>query len=156
MRKLLAAALFTGALTGASLSVPAQAQTAPSAQKVKTKKVKTKLKPDHPAARLEDRKPGGAGGRGNRLAELTKDLHLTADQQTRVQAIQQEQMQQMQTMREQASASGDRQAMMTQMRSLDEGTDTKLKAVLTPEQFQRYQATKQERMPNRRPQGSNQ
>ncbi|TGD79593.1 hypothetical protein [Hymenobacter wooponensis] len=150
MRKLLVASLFAGALVGAALSVPAQGQTVPSAQKVKTKKDKTKIKGDDTAARPEGRGPGGPGGRGNMLADITKDLNLTAEQQTRVQAIQQEQMQQMQTMREQGSAGSDRQAMMTQMRSLDESTDTKLKAVLTPEQFQKYQAKKQERMRDRR------
>ncbi|QJX49027.1 hypothetical protein HMJ29_19790 [Hymenobacter taeanensis] len=154
MRKLLAASLFAAALAGATLSVPAQAQTAPSAQKVKTKKDKTKIKgDDDTAARPEGHRPGGPG---NMLVEMTKTLNLTADQQTRVSAIQQEQMQQMQTLREQSSAGTDRQAMMTQMRSLDETTDTQLKAVLTPEQFQKYQAQKQERMRNRRLPGANQ
>ncbi|TGE06284.1 hypothetical protein [Hymenobacter fodinae] len=153
MRKLLAASLFVGALAGATLSVTAQDQTAPSTQKVKAQKDKTKIKGDNTAARPKGRGPSGPGGRGNMLAEMTKDLNLTADQQTRVKAIQQEQLQQMQAMREQGSAGGDRQAMMTQMSSLDESTDTKLKAVLTPEQFQKYQAKKQERMRDRRPGG---
>lgn len=142
MRKLLAATLFVGALAGATLSVPAQAQTAPSAKKIKTKKDKTKVKGDNKPERPEGRGPGGPG---NQMADMTKDLKLTADQKTRVQAIEKEQMQQMQQLRE-SGKNQDREAQMQRMRGFEEETDRKMKNVLTPEQFKQYQAKKQERM----------
>ena len=145
MRKLFAATLFVGALAGATLSVPAQAQTEPTSKKVKTKKDKTKAKGDDKLERPEGRGPSGPGGPGNRMADMTKDLNLTADQRTRVQAIEKEQLQQMQTMRE-SGKTDDREAQMQRMHSFEEDTDQKMKGVLTPEQFQQYQAKKQERM----------
>jgi len=147
MKKLLVAPLLLGLLAGATAPT-AHAQTTPP--KVKAKK--DKAKPDG------DEKPGaGRGGRGpgNRMAEMTKDLNLTADQQTRIAAIQQEQLQQMQAQRG-TGGPEDRTARMQQMRAQEESTDAKLKGVLTPEQYQQYQTKKQERM-NRQgpPSGTN-
>ncbi|AHJ97208.1 hypothetical protein [Hymenobacter swuensis] len=144
MKKLLVASLLLGLLAGATVP-SAQAQTAPTKVKAKKDKLKTKTEGDE--------KPGeGRGGRGqgNRLAEMTKDLNLTADQQTRVAAIQQEQMQQMQAQRG-TGGTEDRTARMQQMRAQEESTDAKLKGVLTPEQYQKYQAKKQERMKRQGP-----
>lgn len=151
MKKFLAASLLLGLLAGATAPA-ALAQTEPAKTKVKAKKDKVKAKGTtaDATAPAEGRggPGGGRGGRGNMLAEMSKELNLTADQQTKVAAIQQEQRQQMQSLR----ASGEtttQEARMQQMRTLEESTDAKLKGVLTPEQFQQYQAKKQERM--RRP-----
>ncbi|UPL47617.1 hypothetical protein [Hymenobacter sublimis] len=150
MKKFLATSLLLGLLAGATAPA-ALAQTTPAKTKVKAKKDKVKAKGTATDATAPTEGRGGAGGRGGRgnmLAEMTKELNLTADQQTKVAAIQQEQMQQMQTLRASGETT-DRQARMQQMRSLDESTNAKLQGVLTPEQFQQYQAKKQERM--RRP-----
>ncbi|RSK43491.1 hypothetical protein [Hymenobacter perfusus] len=144
MKKLLVAPLLLGLLAGAATPA-AHAQTTPT--KVKAKKDKVKAKTDG------DEKPGaGRGGRGpgNRMAEMTKDLNLTADQQTRIAAIQQEQLQQMQAQRG-TGGPEDRTARMQQMRVQEESTDAKLKGILTPEQYQQYQAKKQERMKRQGP-----
>ncbi|RSK47129.1 Spy/CpxP family protein refolding chaperone [Hymenobacter rigui] len=133
MKKLLTASLLLGVLAGA-VAPMAQAQTTPV--KVKARKDKVKAKPDADVR--------GGRGPGNRMAEMTKDLNLTANQQTQVAAIQQEQLQQMQALRGNGGTE-DREARMQQMRTLDESTDAKLKGVLTPEQFQQYQAAKQNR-----------
>lgn len=150
MKKFLAASLLLGLLAGATAPA-ALAQTAPAQTKVKAKKDKVKAKGTAEAtAPTEGRGglSGGRGGRGNMLAEMTKELNLTADQQTKVAAIQQDQMQQMKSLRTSGETT-DRQARMQQMQSLQASTDAKLKDVLSPEQFQKYQTKKQERM--RRP-----
>ncbi|GAB2785866.1 Spy/CpxP family protein refolding chaperone [Hymenobacter luteus] len=154
MKKFLAASLLLGLLAGATAPV-ALAQTAPAKTKVKAKKDKVKAKGTAEAATPAEGRGGpggGRGGRGNLLAEMTKELNFTADQQTKVAAIQQEQMQQMKSLRASGETTG-RQARMQQMRSLEESTDAKLQGVLTPEQFQQYQAKKQERMRRPGPQG---
>ena len=133
MKKLLAASLLLGLL--ATAAAPAAHAQTTSVKKVKVKKDKVKAKID------EAERP--AEGRGNHLAEMTQDLNLTAEQQTRVAAIQQEQQQQMQQLR--SAGSDDRSALMQQMRTLDEATDAKMKGVLTAAQFQQYQARKKDR-----------
>jgi periplasmic protein CpxP/Spy len=138
MKKLLAASLLLGVLAGATAPA-AQAQTTPAKTKVKKDKLKTK-------ADDSEQPDAGRGGRGpgNRLAEMTKELSLTSEQQASVAAIWQEQVQQLQAQRS-AGGTEDRAARMQQLRALEESTDAKLKAVLTPEQFQQYQAKKQQR-----------
>lgn len=145
MKKFLAASLLLGLLAGAT-APDALAQTTAAKTKVKAKKDKVKAKGT--AGAPAEGRGGPGGGRGNLLADMTKELNLTADQQTQVAAIQQEQRQQMQRLRA-GGETTDRQARMQQMRALEQSTDTKLQGVLTPEQFQQYQAKKQERM--RRP-----
>lgn len=134
MKKLLAASLLLGLLAGATAPA-ALAQTTPTKTKIKKDKLKTKA--DN--GEKSDASRGGRGP-GNRLAELTKDLNLTPEQQTKVAAIQQEQLQQMQAQR----GTEDRTARMQQMRAQQQSIDARLKGVLTPEQFQQYQAKKQQ------------
>jgi protein CpxP len=55
------------------------------------------------------------------MGNITKDLNLTADQKTRVQAIEKEQMQQMQQMQalRESGKTEDREAQMQRMRSFE-------------------------------------
>lgn len=138
MKKLLIASLLLGTLAAAP---PAQAQTEP-VQKVKVRKDKG------PAKTAEAGKPHGTsrGGwaPGTHLAEMTKELNLTPEQQTKVAALQQEQMQQMQTQRA-TNQGGDRAAGQQQLRAQRAAIDAKLKDVLTAEQYQQYQTRQQQR-----------
>ena len=82
--------------------------------------------------------PGGRPGRG---AEMMKELNLTADQQAKIEAILRES-------RPAERPSGppteaERQAMQTRRAELD----AKIKAVLTPEQYTKYQAMRPQRGP---------
>ncbi|MDU0372710.1 hypothetical protein ACFPAF_20080 [Hymenobacter endophyticus] len=138
MKKLLIASFLLGALAAAP---QARAQTEP-VQKVKAKKDKA------PAKTAEAGKPHGTsrGGRGpgNHLAEMTKELNLTPEQQTKVAALQQAQQQQLQAQR--ASNQGeDRAARQQQLQAQRAATDAKLKEVLTAEQYQQYQTRQQQR-----------
>ncbi|MET4105283.1 hypothetical protein [Hymenobacter sp. UYP22] len=138
MKKLLIAALLLSTLATVP---PAQAQTEP-VQKVKVRKDKA------PAKTAEVGKPHdtsrGGRGPGNHLAEMTKELNLTPEQQTKVAALQQEQMQQMQTQRAN-NQGGDRAARQQQLQAQRAATDAKLKEVLTAEQYQQYQTRQQQR-----------
>ncbi|MCA8829756.1 hypothetical protein [Hymenobacter pini] len=142
MKKLLIASLLLGAM--ATTAPLAQAQTEP-VKKVKAKKDKIKVKAAEGEQPADQGRPEGRGGRGNRMAELTQELNLTPEQQTKVTAIWQEQMQAMQAARAN-NQGGDRAAMREQMQAQRVTTDAKLKEVLTPEQYQKYQAKQQERM----------
>jgi Spy/CpxP family protein refolding chaperone len=93
---------------------------------------------------------GGPGmrGRGPSLEQLTKDLDLTPDQQPKVKAVLDDQMQKMRDLRQDDSLSqDDKRAKGKTIR--DEAT-AKLKEILTPEQFDKWQKISQR---NRRPGG---
>ena len=82
--------------------------------------------------------PGGPGMRGRPNFDwIAQRLELTDDQKPKVKAILDDQMQQMRDVRQDDSLSQeDRYA---KIKSIREDTDTKLKAVLTPEQFEKWQ-----------------
>jgi periplasmic protein CpxP/Spy len=82
--------------------------------------------------------PGGPGMRGRpNFDQIAKRLELTDDQKPQVKAIFDDQMQKMGDLRADDSLSQeDRRA---RMKSIREDTDTKLKAILTPEQFEKWQ-----------------
>lgn len=87
--------------------------------------------------------PGGRMGRG---AEMMKELNLSADQQTKIEAI-------MRESRPAERPSGpptdaERQAMQARRAEMD----VKIKAVLTPEQYTKYQAMRPQR--GQRPQSN--
>ena len=110
-----------------------------------------------------DANAGGMRGRGyghmqgspdemaKRQAErLTKELGLTADQTTKVQAIVLARTQDMQAMRGQARDGGDRSQMREQLLAGRAKYDAQFKAVLTPDQYTKYTAMQADRMENAR------
>ena len=83
--------------------------------------------------------PGpGMRGRGPNFDMISQRLNLTEDQKPKVKAIFDEQRQKMRDLRQQGQdmSSEDR---MAKMKSIREETDTKLKAVLTADQFKQWQ-----------------
>ncbi len=84
------------------------------------------------------------------LEHLTKTLSLTSDQQTQIKPILESQQQQMMQLHQDSSLSRDDK--MAKAKSLHADTTSKIEAVLTPDQKQKYeamQAKMQERMQER-------
>jgi periplasmic protein CpxP/Spy len=83
--------------------------------------------------------PGGRGMRmdpDRQLARLTTALDLTADQQAKIKPLLVDRQQKMQAlMQDQSVQQEDRH---TQMRSISEGTNNSIKALLTDEQKQKF------------------
>jgi len=99
----------------------------------------------------------GGGRRGMRmdpdrqLERLTRELNLTADQQTQIKPLLVERQQKMQALfQDQSGASEDRR---TQARTIMEGTNNSIKALLNDDQKQKFEAM-QERMRRNRPDGT--
>ncbi|GAA4054035.1 hypothetical protein GCM10022409_46390 [Hymenobacter glaciei] len=102
---------------------------------------------------------GNMQGRGNgrmqgapddmakRQAErLTKELGLTADQTTKVEAILLARTQEMQAMRGQARDGGDRSQMREQMQANRAKYEAQFKEILTPDQYTKFTAMQADRM----------
>ncbi|GAB3828774.1 hypothetical protein [Hymenobacter jeollabukensis] len=100
-----------------------------------------------PATRPQGRPAGRGPGKGQghnpeqQADDLAKKLKLNAKQKGEVAAIFKSQHEQMPAQRGEGPAA-DREKGMEQMRRLDADTDAKLQAVLTPAQYQQYQAQK--------------
>ena len=95
----------------------------------------------------QDQSQAGPGGRGMRmdpnrqLERLTHELSLTSDQQTQIKPLLVERQQKMQTLfQNQSLAPDDRR---TQMRTIAEGTNNSIKALLTDDQKQKFEAMQQ-------------
>ena len=91
--------------------------------------------------------PQGPGGRGMRmdpdhqLARLTHELNLTTDQQSQIKPLLVDRQQKIQAlMQDQSVTQDDRRA---QMRSISEGTNNSIKALLTEDQKQKFAAMQQ-------------
>lgn len=100
--------------------------------------------------------PPGPGGRGMRmdpdrqLARLTQVLGLTTDQQTQIKPLLLERQQKMQALfQDQSVPEQDRRA---RMRTISEGTNNSIKALLNDEQKQKFDAM-QDRMRRNGPGG---
>ena len=108
--------------------------------------------PDQNAPQTEG---GGMGHRGGmrmmdpdkRLAHMTKRYKLTADQQSQIKPILQDEQQQMQSMHSDTSTS--REDKMAKMKSMREADNQKIEAVLNDEQKQKFEAD-QQKMQQRR------
>jgi Spy/CpxP family protein refolding chaperone len=100
---------------------------------------------------------GGMGGHhgghrmdaDQRLAHMTKRYKLTADQQSQIKPILQDEQQQMQAMHSDAATSRDDK--MAKMKSMHEADTQKIEAVLNDDQKQKYEAD-QKKMQDRRSQ----
>ena len=95
---------------------------------------------------------GHHGGRGmmdpdQRLAKMTKRYNLTADQQSQIKPILQDEQQQMQSMHSDTSMS--REDKMAKMKSMHEADNQKIEAVLTGDQKQKFEADQQKRQEHR-------
>lgn len=100
----------------------------------------------------EDHKGKGKGGdRGDRFGQMAgfykKELNLTADQETRLKGIFDEFRTKAKDLR--ANTSLTREQQKTQMQTLTQQYTTQAKAVLTPEQAQKFEQLKNERMHKR-------
>jgi Spy/CpxP family protein refolding chaperone len=96
---------------------------------------------------------GGHRGGGHmmdpdqRLAKMTKRYNLTADQQSQIKPILQDEQQQMQSMRSDTTSS--REDKRAKMQSMHQASTQKIEAVLTDEQKQKFEAD-QQKMQERR------
>ena len=111
--------------------------------------------PDANAGGMQGRGYGRMQGSPDEMAKrqaerLTKELGLTADQTTKVQAIVLARTQDMQAMRGQARDGGDRSQMREQLLAGRAKYDAQFKAVLTPDQYTKYTAMQADRMENAR------
>lgn len=79
-----------------------------------------------------------------RVQYLTKELGLSADQQTRLRPLLATQRQQMQLLREQRTTNGRRQGTAQDLKATEAKFDEQLKTVLTPAQFTKFSAMKDE------------
>jgi protein CpxP len=94
---------------------------------------------------------GGMGGHGGghmmdpdqRLAKMTKRYKLTADQQSQIKPILQDEQQQMQAMHSDTSTS--REDKHAKMQSMHQASTQKIEAVLTDEQKQKFEADQQKK-----------
>ncbi|NML63878.1 hypothetical protein HHL22_01540 [Hymenobacter sp. RP-2-7] len=92
----------------------------------------------------------GRGGMGmGRQADMMKELNLTADQQTKVQALMSENRAAMANRPSGPPTDAERQAMQARRTEME----AKMKEILTPEQFTKYQSMRPQR--GQRPAPSN-
>jgi Spy/CpxP family protein refolding chaperone len=88
-----------------------------------------------------------------RFKKLATDLNLTQEQQDKLKPVLQAQAKKARELRQDTSLSAeDRRA---KGRTLREDTAKQVKAILTPEQWEKYQKLQQERRPRRRQQQGN-
>jgi periplasmic protein CpxP/Spy len=105
---------------------------------------------DNPPPPPDQGQAGPQGGRGMRmdpnrqLERLTTELNLTSDQQAQIKPLLVERQQKVQAlMQNQSIAQEDRR---TQMRTISEGTNNSIKALLNDQQKQKFDAMQQQRM----------
>ena len=111
--------------------------------------------PDANAGGMQGRGYGRMQGSPDEMAKrqaerLTKELGLSADQTTKVQAILLARTQDMQAMRGQARDGGDRSQLREQLLAGRAKYDAQFKAVLTPDQYTKYTAMQADRLENAR------
>jgi protein CpxP len=75
--------------------------------------------------------------RGLNITAIAKQLNLTDDQKPKVKTVLDEQMQKQRDLRTDSTLSADDKK--TKLKELRDGTDAKLKEILTPEQYAKWQ-----------------
>ena len=113
-----------------------------------------------PAAQGPEGGHHGGGMRGpmspdQELEHMTKALNLTSDQQTQLKPVLQDRHDQQMQMHQDGSLSRD--ARMSKMQALDESSNSKVEAILNPDQKAKYEkmiADRKERMQQMRAQRS--
>jgi len=101
----------------------------------------------------KDEKPaaGARGGaRGDRLAQMAKELDLTDAQKEKIKPILQDQAKAMAELRDNKDLS--REDRMAKMKEMRDGMTAKLKPILTPEQLEKWTKMRAQG-PRRQPQG---
>jgi len=113
-----------------------------------------------PAAQYQGGGYGGGQGEGGRrgpmspdeqLKRMTKDLNLTADQQSKIKPILVDEQKKMEDLRN--DSSGDRQAMRGKMMQIRQDTNNQVRALLDDKQkekLDKQEQERQDRMQNRR------
>ena len=95
--------------------------------------------------------PSSADQQAERRARyLANELGLTADQQTRLTPILRAQRQQLTALRDQAQAGGRRPGMGQELKASQASYTGQIRAVLTPEQFARFDQLRDEQRDNLR------
>lgn len=82
------------------------------------------------------------------LDRMTKDLNLSQEQMKKVKALQDKEMLEMQSNMEKNQT--ERQAKMAEMKKKKEAHDAELKKILTPDQYQKWDAEKKAKMEKRK------
>jgi periplasmic protein CpxP/Spy len=108
----------------------------------------------------EQERPRGQTGQGgrrgpmspdDRLKQMTKDLDLTSDQQTKIKPILEAEQKKMQDLMN--DTSGDRQSMRAKMQEIQQDTNKQVRALLDDKQkdaFDKQEQERQQRMQDRR------
>jgi protein CpxP len=89
-------------------------------------------------------------GRGNMMANMAKELNLTPEQQTKLEALMKD-MQAQRANRQSPPSDADRQAMQASRATME----AKMKEILTPEQYTKYESMRPQRGPRGGGQPSN-
>ena len=79
---------------------------------------------------------GKKGDMGERFKQMMEKLDLTDEQKEKIKPIMQAEAAKMKELRDDTST--DRQAKMSKLREIQQETTTKIKAILTPEQVEKY------------------
>jgi Spy/CpxP family protein refolding chaperone len=79
----------------------------------------------------------------DRVARLTEQLKLTPEQQTKVEALFKDERDKAKDLRDQ-SQSLPQEERRAKMREMREGMDTKMKGILTPDQYEKWKAMRQQ------------
>lgn len=97
--------------------------------------------------------PGGyhRGGPGHRVEMLQHRLNLSADQTAQVKALLETERTKMEALRSNTAAAGEDRR--SQMMAIHQDTETKLRALLTPDQVTRYDAMQAEMREHREDRG---
>jgi len=103
-----------------------------------------------PVLRAQDNKPNrperGAGQRGDmvkeRLAKLSEELELTADQKTKIEAVLKEQAESMRGLRDAAP-----EERREKMQAARQEINAKIKGILTADQYAKWEKIREERGP---------
>ncbi len=89
-------------------------------------------------------RPGGSGPRENRFEQMVKDLQLSAEQKTQVQQIFDDTREKLAGLRKESEP---------RVREIRSQADERIQKVLTPEQWQRFRQTREQRDSRRRGRG---
>ncbi len=135
MKKLVLVLTFTAFSAGASMAqTTASPAPAPGATEVAS--------PITPAERAE------------RLTQrMTKQLTLTADQSAKINALNLQRLTEQQALRQKLQATPDRATIRKEMQALQEKYQAQYQAVLTPEQYAKFEASQAPRRDRRGPNG---